>query len=61
MTAGVTYWLNSFRLFLALPIPYIQWVTLFAELSLALWLLLVGLNETKWRAQVQAQTGNSLR
>ena len=49
--AGVTYWSNSFRLFLALPIPYIQWVTLVAELSLALWLLVVGVNEVKWRAQ----------
>jgi hypothetical protein len=51
MVAGVTYWINSFRLFLALPIPYIQWVTLVAELSLALWLLVVGVNEAKWRTQ----------
>ena len=51
MVAGVTYWINSFRLFLALPIPYIPWVTLVAELSLALWLLVVGVNEAKWRAQ----------
>src|SRR5207249_11670257 len=29
----------------ALPISYIQWVTLIAELSLALWLLVVGVNE----------------
>jgi len=55
MAAGVTYWLNSFRLFLALPIPYLQWVTLVAELSLALWLLVVGLNEAKWRAQAGAR------
>jgi hypothetical protein len=47
----VTYWINSFRLFLALPIPYIQWVTLVAELSLALWLLVVGVNEAIWRTQ----------
>jgi Domain of unknown function (DUF4386) len=52
--AGVTYWINSFRLFLALPIPYLQWVTLVAELSLALWLLVVGVNEAKWRAQAAA-------
>jgi hypothetical protein len=51
IVAGVTYWINSFRLFLALPIPYLQWVTLVAELSLALWLLVVGVNEPKWRAQ----------
>jgi hypothetical protein len=49
--AGLTYWMNSFRLFLTLPIPYIQWVTLVAEVSLAVWLLVVGVNEEKWRAQ----------
>jgi hypothetical protein len=54
IVAGVTYWINSFRLFLALPIPYIQWVTLIAELSLALWLLVVGVNEAKWRGQAGA-------
>jgi len=60
--AGVTYWINSFQLFLALPIPYIQWVTLIAELSLALWLLVVGVNEAKWRARAQAmQDGSSVR
>src|SRR5207247_186207 len=51
MVAGVTYWINSFRLFLALPIPYLPWVTLIAELSLALWLFVVGVNEAKWRSQ----------
>jgi hypothetical protein len=62
MAAGVTYWINSFRLFLALPIPYLPWVTLIAELSLALWLLVVGVNEAKWRAQAQAlQNGSSIR
>jgi len=54
MGAGVTYWINSFRLFLALPIPYLPWVTLVVELSLALWLALVGINEEKWRAHVAA-------
>src|SRR5436309_10265686 len=54
IVAGVTYWINSFRLFLALPIPYIQWITLIAELSLALWLLVVGVNEAKWRAHAHA-------
>jgi len=62
IVAGVTYWINSFQLFLALPIPYIQWVTLIAELSLALWLLVVGVNEAKWRARAQAvQDGSSVR
>ena len=45
---------SKFGLFLALPLPYIQWVTLIAELSLALWLLVVGVNEGKWRAQAGA-------
>lgn len=49
--AGLIYWINNLGLFLALPIPYIQWVTLIAEASLALWLLVVGVNEAKWRAQ----------
>jgi hypothetical protein len=51
IVAGMAYWINNFGLFLALPIPYIPWVTLIAELSLALWLFVVGVNEEKWRAQ----------
>jgi hypothetical protein len=51
--AGVTYWINSFRLFLAWPIPYIPWVTLVAEGALAAWLLIVGVDETKWRARTR--------
>jgi hypothetical protein len=59
--AGVTYWINSFRFFLGLPIPYIQWVTLIAELSLALWLLVAGVNEAEWRARAQALQNGSVR
>ena len=54
IVAGVIYWINNFGLFLALPIPYIPWVTLIAESSLALWLLVVGVNETKWLARAGA-------
>jgi hypothetical protein len=48
---------NYFRIFLELSIPYLPWVTLIAELSLALWLLIVGVNEAKWRAQAAAIAG----
>src|SRR5262249_30054960 len=51
IVAGATYWINSFRLFLALPIPYLPWITLVAEVSLALWLLCVGVDGAKWKAQ----------
>jgi hypothetical protein len=54
IVAGVIYWINSFRLFLAWPIPYIPWVTLVAEGALAAWLLVVGVDEAKWRARVRA-------
>jgi len=54
IVAAVTYWINSFRLFLALPIPYIDWVTLVGEASLALWLTVVGVDEAKWRALATA-------
>jgi len=53
IVAGVAYWINSFRLFLALPIPSIPWITLVAELSLALWLLVFGVNEEKWRRKME--------
>jgi uncharacterized protein DUF4386 len=49
VTAGATYWINAVRLFLDLPIPYIQWVTFFGEQAFALWLLIVGLDAAKWR------------
>lgn len=49
LTAGATYWVNAARLFLDLTVPYIPWVTFFGEQAFALWLLIVGLNEAKWR------------
>ena len=48
VTAGATYWVNALRLFLDLPIPYIQWVTFVGEQAFALWLLVVGLDEAKY-------------
>ncbi len=56
--AGMAYWIDSLRLFLQWPeIPYILRVPLIAENSLALWLLVFGVNEAKWR--VQAGQGNT--
>lgn len=49
IVAGVTYWVNAFRLFLALPIPSVEWVTFVGEQSMTVWLLVVGLDEAKWR------------
>jgi len=51
----VGYWITSFVLFLALPeVPYVQLVSPIAEAALALWLLVVGVNEAKWRAAIDA-------
>ncbi len=61
IAAGVTYWINSFVLFLALPQLPNLWIAPIAELLLALWLLIVGVNEAKWRARVQElQSGSSM-
>jgi Domain of unknown function (DUF4386) len=59
IAAGVSYWINSFVLFLALPeIPYplryLLQVTPVGEALLALWLLVVGVNDKEWHAQVDA-------
>lgn len=51
--AGACYLVNSYAYFLApdLPIyPYILYPSLVGEGALALWLLIVGVNEPKWRA-----------
>jgi hypothetical protein len=55
MVAGAIYEFNSFRLFLAWPLPDVPWVTLVAELSLAAWLLVFGVDETKWREHVRTR------
>jgi hypothetical protein len=58
LVAGLCYWIDSFSLFLAIPgVPDVLRVTLFAELALALWLFVVGVNEPAWRAQIQARFG----
>jgi len=50
--AGMAYWIDSLRLFLQWPeIPYILRIPLIAENSLALWLVIFGVSEAKWRAQ----------
>jgi hypothetical protein len=54
VAAGLIYWFNSFRLFLSWPLPDIPWVTLVAELSLALWLLVFGVNEKAWLDRARA-------
>lgn len=55
--AGACYLANCYAYFLApgLPIfPYILYPCLVGEGALALWLLIVGVNETKWRAAADA-------
>jgi hypothetical protein len=63
--AGAVYLTNySFIGFLGLqdiPLIGLARPTLVAEVALALWLTIVGVNETKWRAHVHArQAGSSL-
>lgn len=58
--AGLCYLVNSFTAFLAPPIadmlfPYILIPGLPAELGLALWLLIVGLNPAKWSVQSRSR------
>jgi len=50
--AGIVYEAHVFAVFLALPEPpYVLFVGFIAELSLALWLLIMGINQAKWRSQ----------
>lgn len=56
--AGGCYLANSYAYFLApgLPFaPYLLYPCLLGEGALALWLLIVGVNETKWRAAAGAE------
>ena len=57
--AGVCYLINSYASFLApaLPVfPYILFPCLLGEAAVALWLLIVGVDEPKWRAATKAQS-----
>jgi hypothetical protein len=61
---GGCYLTSSFADFLspafaASLVPYIQLPSGVAELSLALWLLVVGVNDQRWKAQAGAATGIS--
>jgi hypothetical protein len=59
---GASYLIGSFTAFLALPsTPYLLLPCLVAEVSLAMWLLIVGVNETKWRTQIGASTAAGTR
>ena len=52
IAAGIVYEAHAFAVFLALPEPpYVLFVGFIAELSLALWLLIMGISEAKWRSQ----------
>jgi len=56
--AGACYLLNSYASFLAptLPIfPYVLFPCLIGEGAVALWLLIIGVNDVKWRAAVLHQ------
>jgi hypothetical protein len=56
--AGLCYLIDNFAGLLALPSPpFVARVPLVAESSLALWLLIVGVNEEKWREQANAIPG----
>jgi hypothetical protein len=60
--AGLCYLINRFANLLAPPFqdhlyPYILLPSGVAELSLCLWLLVMGVNVQRWREQVSADSG----
>jgi Domain of unknown function (DUF4386) len=59
--AGACYLANSFAYFLApgLLSPYVLYPCLVGEGAVALWLLIVGVNEAKWRAAATRVAGGS--
>jgi hypothetical protein len=55
IAAGIAYWLDDFGTFLAWPdVSVVLNTGLIAENALALWLVVFGVNEAKWRAQAKA-------
>lgn len=55
VAAGAVYEYHAFALFLNVPeIPYILFIGFIAEAALAGWLLIVGLNEARWREVANA-------
>jgi hypothetical protein len=58
--AGAFYLANSYAYFFApdLESMYLLFPCLLGEGALALWLLIVGVNETKWRAAVAREAGS---
>lgn len=55
MLAGIVYEVHAFAVFLTLPEPpYVLFVGFVAEASLALWLLIRGVNEERWRSQTES-------
>lgn len=62
--AGACYLVNSYASFLApdLPIfPYILFPCLIGESAVCLWLLIVGVNEERWRVAANRDAGNWIK
>lgn len=60
--AGACYLLGSYAFFLAPNLPVFPWVLygcLVGEGALALWLLIVGVNEAKWRVAAAGAAGRA--
>lgn len=59
VAAGLGYLVNSFAMIVSPPFhaslqPYVLWPVALGEMSLMLWLIIVGVNSAKWRQQAAA-------